>query len=153
MIQELNQLNVPIILNVLEKLSQVKDKRVRSQLRKTSRRSFQFYSEELPRMISLKALEVFQTKGVDPQTIGSFSKTKGINKDLVLEHTTPIMEFIDELLSLPVEDREDRILNYSGVCWVTKEEDKLLEKKYRTKRQGQWEKCYKECGIDFVSPI
>ena len=150
MSQELKDLNLPIILLVVEKLSQATENTVKSKLRKTARRVFQYYSEQLPRMVSVKAAEAFHSKGIDPQTIDAFSSSKGINKLVTLEHTTPIMQFIHKLIEMNPEDREKEVLNYSGCCWVTKEEDNRLNKNYKYTRPDGWKECYRKTGIDLV---
>ena len=42
--------------------------------------------------------------------------------------------------------------NYSGVCWITRQEDDLLNKnKFRNNRNGKWEKCYEKCNIKIIN--
>ena len=68
--------------------------------------------------------------------------------NLVYEHTTPIGEFFKEILTCKSQNEVlDKLDSYSGICWITREEDDRLSKKYRRKRPGGWRKCYKECGI------
>ena len=72
---------------------------------------------------------------------------KGRSK-LVYEHTTPISQFFIELCKTKTQGEiEEKLNDYSGVCWITREEDDILTKKYRTKRPNGWRECYKECGI------
>ncbi len=72
---------------------------------------------------------------------------KGRSK-LVYEHTTPISQFFIELCKTQTQDEvEKKLSNYSGVCWITREEDDRLTKKFRTKRPDGWKECYKQCGI------
>ena len=72
---------------------------------------------------------------------------KGKSK-LVYEHTTPISEFFYDLTTCNnLSEIEEKLDNYSGICWITREEDDRLTKNYRAKRPGGWRKCYNECGI------
>jgi len=72
---------------------------------------------------------------------------KGRSK-LVYEHTTPISQFFIELCKTKTQGEiEEKLNDYSGVCWITREEDDILTKKFRTKRPNGWRECYKECGI------
>ena len=68
--------------------------------------------------------------------------------NLVYEHTTPIAQFFKELCKTKnTEEVEKGLENYSGVCWITRQEDDILSKKYRRKRPNGWRACYEECGI------
>ena len=68
--------------------------------------------------------------------------------NIVYEHTTPISQFFKELCKTnSQEEILEKLDNYSGVCWITREEDDLLTKKFRSKRPNGWRACYKECGI------
>ena len=41
--------------------------------------------------------------------------------------------------------------SYSGVCWITREEDDELNRKgYKSVRPGGWFECYTRCGIKVV---
>ena len=42
--------------------------------------------------------------------------------------------------------------NYSGVCWITRQEDDILTKSgYRSNRPEGWKKCYEKCGIEVIT--
>ena len=117
-------------------------------LKKSIRRCFQYYSESLPRLISQRAYDYNKShNNIDLQTIDAFNRKRG---EMVLEHTTPIMTFIDYLISLPNDKLEEEILNYSGCCWIIKDEDKELTKLgFRTKRNN-WKESYKSAGIVLI---
>ena len=73
---------------------------------------------------------------------------------LVYEHTTPISEFFYQLLECKsVDDVGFKMLNYSGVCWITREENDILSKKFKSKRPNGWKQCYKECGIELAESV
>lgn len=114
-----------------------------------------------PKYVSKKALLLFEEAGKSPKDTsrkdslmfgrveyGKDGERKGKSK-IVFEHTTPINEFIDHLLTLDsINQIKDAMNRYSGVCWVTREEDNLLnEKKCRSNRNGKWEKCYNDYKI------
>ena len=137
------------IISILRELKSCDDSRTKVALRKSIRRVFQYYTETLPRLISVGADEYNkQNNNLDLQNIDAFNKRRG---KLVLEHTTPIMDFVNHLLTLPDELWIKTIQEYSGCCWITKEEDmRLKEKGFNTKRDGCWKKCYENCEIILV---
>ena len=71
----------------------------------------------------------------------------------MLEHTTPVGEFIINLVnSKSLEDVKNNMKNYSGVCILTREEDNCLNKNgFRKKRNGAWKMAYDKCGIDVMT--
>jgi hypothetical protein len=71
----------------------------------------------------------------------------------VWEHTIPISEFRKNLISLRDLDKiESYILDYPGVAWITKEEDKRLNslKYHKSRPNGFWE-CYDHAKIRLVN--
>lgn len=73
---------------------------------------------------------------------------------LVYEHTTPISEFFYQLLKCKsVDEVGFKLLDYSGVCWITREENDILSKKFKSKRPNGWKQCYKECGIELADSV
>ena len=62
-----------------------------------------------------------------------------------MEHCVPISELIDRVF-YTTEDLKD-ILKDNITAWVTYEENKRLNSKYRDTRPGGWEKCYAEFSI------
>ena len=71
----------------------------------------------------------------------------------MLEHTTPVGEFIIDLLnSKSLEDVKNYMQNYSGVCVLTREEDNQLNKNgFRKKRKDGWKTAYNICDIDVMT--
>lgn len=113
---------------------------------------------QVPILFSEKANELIEKQEKELVTVGLpiFSwadrfycgKDKKGRSKLVYEHTTPISELFIELCETKTQEEiEVKLSNYSGVCWITREEDDILTKKFRTKRPNGWRECYKECGI------
>ena len=65
-------------------------------------------------------------------------------KDLILEHCVPLSELFHEFM----ENNKNVkwVLNNLKTAWITKSENKKLNKKYRSKRTD-WQTNYRECGI------
>ena len=41
--------------------------------------------------------------------------------------------------------------NHTGVCWITREEDNILNKSgFRSNREEGWEAVYEKCGINVI---
>lgn len=121
--------------------------KVRQDFRNAARLTFQIYTRQLPRMVSVKADEYNRSnKNYDLQK----KSYKDGNGDMMLEHTTPLMSFIDYLTTIPTENIKDEILNYSGICWVLKEEDDVLRKLGFRNKRPDWKKAYKKAGIDLA---
>jgi len=137
-------------ISLLRQLKSCDDKRTHSSLRKSIRRVFQYYTETLPRIVSVDADEYNKKNhNLDLQKIDAFYKKRG---ELVLEHTIPIMSFIDHLLTLPEEKWIKTISEYPSCCWITKQEDhKLKEMGFKNKRPNGWKNCYDICEIHLCS--
>lgn len=68
---------------------------------------------------------------------------------ILWEHTTPLNEAF-ETLAACADETEVRLWmqSYSGVCWITREEDNELNRRgYKSRRPGGWLDCYTRCGI------
>ena len=107
-----------------------------------------------PTYVSEKALLLFQANGIDPLSAtrkdSRIFNSKGDNKKslIIFEHTTPIDELTKLLVSIESSEIEEMLLNYSGVCWITREEDdRLNQNNFRKHRNGDWAKAYSSLGI------
>tara|TARA_B100002051_G_C16356856_1_gene449104 strand:+ start:61 stop:576 length:516 start_codon:yes stop_codon:yes gene_type:complete len=90
----------------------------------------------------------FEDPGLSWHSINGYGKDGKGRSNLVFEHTTPIAEFFNELLTCKSQiEVLDKLDSYSGICWITREEKDRLTKKYHHKRPGGWRKCYEDCGI------
>lgn len=108
-------------------------------------------------MVSKKVMELATENNKNPFDI-MWPKRKifGVDSDgkslLLWEHTTPIGELYITLTECNTLDEVKSVMsNYSGVCWITRDEDNMLNSSgYRSKRPGGWLKCYEECGIEII---
>jgi hypothetical protein len=161
------RLFAPVIWAYVESLRKVTDKQVRTNLEGGLSTTLQKWTDQPAKIVSKKVLENCQANNptIDPfkllwdqrDTLGKIEvnikskkgKTRLVSR-LVWEHTTPLSEFSDVLIKCKtIEDITKALINYSGVCWISREEDNLLNKKgYKNSRPGGWKKCYKECGIE-----
>lgn len=129
------------------------DKTDRSIARGTMRKLVAKFSDRPPVLASKKALALAESYGRDLFEMrwahrNRCGKVNG-KPALMWEHTTPNSVLCDELLACENEDAIRRKLkNYSGVCWITREEDnRLNEAGYLVTRPNGWKACYEEVGI------
>lgn len=107
-------------------------------------------SEEVARKaLSLDVESPFQMLWPDKNKFG----VVGRKSFLVFEHTTPIRAAAGELLECNSEQEVRDYMNvYSGVCWITREEDdRLTREGFRSIRSAGWQACYERCGIRIIS--
>lgn len=104
--------------------------------------------------VSESCLKLFNCEKIDFSNIDRrHTLILGRNKEgksmIVFEHSTPVNELIATLMRLnTLENINTALKNYSGVCWITREEDnRLNEHGFKNNRNGNWEECYKLCGI------
>jgi len=104
--------------------------------------------------VSENCLKLFNSKKIDFTKIDRrhtliLGRNKSGKSKIVFEHSTPINELIAKLMKINTVERVNEALkNYSGVCWITREEDNALnEKGFKNDRHGNWMECYKLCGI------
>jgi hypothetical protein len=127
---------------------------LKRQLNGAVRTSLQKWSDRYPKIVSLKAYKLAKKHKKDLfKMLWKDRKECGVNKkgksNLVWEHTTPINELIKSLCTCKdLQCIKNTLNNYSGVCWITRNEDDALNKNsYGSKRPGGWKKCYGKCGI------
>lgn len=92
-------------------------------------------------------VDPFQLLHTDRYSLGK-SSTKG--SFLVWEHTMPISGFLKEFVkSNSIEEVREKMNSYSGICWVTRDEDGCLYRnKFHSKRPEGWRAAYSSCGIE-----
>ena len=71
----------------------------------------------------------------------------------VWEHTIPIKEFRENLINSSSEiEISEKIKEYPGVAWITRQEDIMLSKLgYRQNRPGGFLQCYECAGIELLN--
>lgn len=148
---------LPGFLWVISLYKSAQDNIDRSIARGTMRKLVAKFSDRPPTLASKKALELAAAHGQDLFSMrwahrNRCGKVKG-KPALMWEHTTPNSVLCDQLLSCEsADDIRDALKNYSGVCWITREEDDLLNKAgYLAKRPGGWKECYSSVGIETVT--
>ena len=115
------------------------------------------WTDYSPKYVSRGAMILFESKSKSPVDLLRKdsrllnNKADNLKPLIVFEHTTPISEFISYLCTKESNQIENSLLNYSGVCWITREEDNELNKnKFRNNRNGNWEAAYKKCNIELI---
>ena len=132
------------------------DKIDRSIARATLRKMVAKYTDRSPTMGSKKALELANryNRNLFEMRWSHRNKCGKVNSKpaLMWEHTTPNSKLCDKLIACKLESEIFQALkNYSGVCWITREEDNALNAAgYLNKRPGGWKRCYKYVGIDVI---
>lgn len=132
---------------------------LKKKLKEAIKTSLHKWSDRYPDIVSKKAydlaknynVDLFQMLWPDRQKCGM---TNG-KSNLVFEHSTPNEELFKSLIKCTNIEGIKNILNsYSGVCWTTRDEDDILNiKGYKSRREGGWEMCYKDCGIEIIRKI
>ena len=114
------------------------------------------YSDRPPMMASKKALALAESKNKNLFEMrwahrNRCGKVNG-KPALMWEHTTPNSTLCDKLMDCKTgEEIIKELMYYSGVCWITREEDDALNAAgYLTKRPEGWKNCYKSVGIEVI---
>jgi hypothetical protein len=144
--QKMNLLKKKIKEGLKDTLKKWTDKNVKMVSKKVMERSKK----------EIYSVDPFQLLWTDRNKLGKVQvQGKSSKSWLVWEHTTPLNEFYKTLTECKSEkDVENSMKKYSGVCWISRDEDNALNaKKYRSRRPGGWQKCYEECSIEIVKLI
>ena len=118
---------------------------------KIAKACFRYYTDtKKSEYISEAAMKKAKELGIDLKTMTWKTQTKYDKKRLIFhyEHCNTIHELTERLLETnePVEN----ILKYYIVCLILKKENKkLYDNVFKSKRPGGWQKCYKQCGIKY----
>jgi len=132
------------------------DKTDRSIARTLLRKLVAKYSDRPPKMASKNALAlaVAQGKNLFEMRWAHRNRCGKVNGKpaLMWEHTTPNSVLCDKLLECKSEEEMlKELMEYSGVCWITRAEDDALNAAgYLSKRPGGWKECYKNVGIEVI---
>lgn len=139
-------------IKVLKTLNK-KDK-IYSPVKMGIRRTIQYYTEQLDWIYSEKVVELCNGIGVDVKTLPKYNIIKVVGGErnrpnIIGEHTTPLNELIELLIESPIEEVKNILMNYSPICWITREEnDELNKLGYNKSRPGGWRKCYSDARIN-----
>jgi hypothetical protein len=150
---------LPIFWAYVQQLKILKNSQIRKYIKQALGDALRKWTDGPVYMVSEEVMKLAKTRPIpiDPFTL-SWRHRKIFNQDLknkpaiVYEHTTPLGEAIETLLECKTEEAVVQFMKgYSGVCWITREEDNRLNKSgFRSKRKAGWEQCYTECGIKVV---
>jgi hypothetical protein len=150
----------PAIFQGLRSLKTTPKGKRRTALKEFVGRGIRYYTEQMGvRRYSQKALEFCESRGIDIKTLPlrDYSKIVGgePNKpNLVLEHPLPIGQFIEKMLMTDEKDWEFKFFLYPGVCWITRDEDNILNSNgFKNKRPEGWKNCYDMCGIKLITAV
>lgn len=148
---------VPIIFLFVKQIDKAKDNFIKKKLKealkdtlkKTTDQPVHMVSEAVWKACQGKQLNPFKLMWPDRHILGKDVNGKSL---LLWEHTTPIGELYEMLIKCKSEvEIADVLENYSGVCWIMRFEDNLLnEKGFRSKRPNGWQKAYESCGIKII---
>jgi hypothetical protein len=144
----------PIVCAFLNQYKNESNSKVKRKIKEALKDTIKKYTDHKVNMVSEQVMIKCKEYGIDPFEL-YWTKRNIIGKvngksALVWEHTTPISILFNQLIEADTSEIKSIMENYSGVCWITREEDdKLNQSGYRSNRPGGWLKCYEEC----VSPI
>lgn len=161
---EQDRLFKPVIWAYVQMYKRAEDKFVKKKLKEGLKDTLKKWTDHNVKMVSKEVMERCkqETPSIDPfkllwterKKLGMFCvEGKKPKSWLVWEHTTPLNEFYITLTECSTEEEvTEAMKNYSGVCWISRREDYLLnDKKYQSKRPGGWQKCYEECSIEIIT--
>lgn len=146
----------PAIYTLAEEHHKAKDPYVKNKLKEALNDVLRKFTDRYPECVSEKAKILAQQYGLDLcdklWTDKDICGKTGNKSNVVWEHTTPIKELVGTLLKCPdIQCIKNILNNYSGVVWITRQEDDCLMKKgYKNKRPGGWRRCYEECEIKIL---
>lgn len=116
-----------------------------------------FVSKQLLSDIITEKLKLnpFLLKWEQRHLMGRQDTHNQIKSFAVWEHTIPIKEFRNDLIqSISLEDIKLKIESYPGTAWITKEENKSLNKNgFMSKRPGGFIECYEKVGIELLNEV
>lgn len=108
--------------------------------------------------VSKGVLDLCNAREIDPfsllwpqrNILGTDEKGRSL---LLWEHTTPLAELFNTLVECSSYSAVlDVLESYSGVCWITRQEDDRLNSSgFRSKRPEGWRTAYAKCGIEIIN--
>jgi len=155
--QEYDELFFPIIFVYVQQYHVAQTKHAKAELKGGLKDTLKKWTNTRVSMVSEGVMKLAKERGVDPFVL-TWPHRKLFNADLkgkseiLWEHTTPLEEAFSELIQCNTKEQVWAFMkNYSGVCWVTREEDNRLNASgYKSKRPDGWQKCYGFCGIKII---
>ncbi len=147
----------PIIWLFVQQYDSSKDSYTKRKLKEALKDTLKKMTDQKVNMVSEAVFIACQEINQDPFEL-LWPKRNILGKDengkslLLWEHSTPLEEYFESLIKCKSETEVgEAIENYSGVCWLMRHEDNLLNKSgFRAKRPGGWEETYNKCGIKII---
>jgi hypothetical protein len=124
-----------------------------SRMKKAFTLAIREWSRRPPKIASKKVIDHFieNHPNVNPFKINHRPRNKyGI--DVIFEHTTPVNNFVKQLLSSKnIDEIKTAMRNYTGMCIISLEEDRCLFRSGLSRQRPQgWEHAYASCGIEII---
>lgn len=158
--QEWNEAFAPGIWMNIQQHNAAKDPYLKKKLKETIKRTLYKWSDLPPSMVSQGILDEFKARGLDKNPFEMTYPDRhylGYYKDtrktfMLWEHTTPLKDLHIQLVKCgSIDEVLSTLQGYSGVCWITREEDMALNSAgWRSSRPGGWLECYESLGIKIV---
>ena len=154
---------LPVIHSYVKSYQEVKEPFLKKKLKEGLKDTLKKWTDQPVKMVSQSVLEKasqmsppinpYDLMYTDRKKLGMVESGDKLPKSwLVWEHSTPLNELYQNLVECrSLEEIKDVLSNYSGVCWISRDEDNQLNKNgFRSTRPGGWKECYKQCGINFI---
>jgi len=157
--QEWNDQFLPIMWAFVQSYNSTKTPFLKKKLKEALKRTIYKWTDLPPKYVSTEIIRLFKERGIeadpfnltypDRNILGRDDKGRTI---MLWEHTTTNHETYQKFVDcVSIEELKDAMLNHTGVCWITREEDNLLNKSgFRSTRQDGWREAYANCGINVV---
>jgi len=146
--------------NVRE-LKTTTDPAIRTQIFGNLNHLMRVWTGDRAKLVSKKALELFEKVKPEQNPFDVRWEQRGVlgnhgprKPKIVWEHTIPVGQFIKEMAKECSTQEEviSKMLTYPGACWITREEDDMLNSNgFKNSRPGGFKKCYSQCGIEVLS--
>jgi hypothetical protein len=148
---------IPIVHLFVKQYNNESDLFIKKKLKEALKDTLKKMTDQKVTMVSKAVMEACTKIDVDPFEL-LWTKRNVLGKDengkslLLWEHTTPLAEYFEALVSCEtIIEINEIIKNYSGVCWLMRHEDNLLNKcGFRSKRPGGWKETYAKCDIQVI---
>lgn len=147
----------PIIWLFIQQYNLTNDLYIKKKVKEALKDTLKKMTDQKVTMVSKNVFLACQEINQDPFEL-LWTKRNILGKDkngkslLLWEHTTPLAEYFEVLIKCKSQLEVDvSIENYSGVCWLMRHEDNMLNQGgFRSKRPGGWQEVYESCGIEII---
>ena len=157
--QEWNEQFLPIMWAFVQSYQASKNDFLKKKIKEALKRTIYKWTDLPPKYVSTEIIRLFEENGIeeDPfNLIYTDRKMSGRDEDgktiMLWEHTTTNHETYQTFVKCQSqEELKEAMSNHTGVCWITREEDNILNKSgFRSNREEGWEAVYEKCGINVI---